>query len=450
MQKIKKIILVTFILAFVASLTKAQDVIIDQVVAIVGGNIVKISDIEQEYNQMKLQGNLKGGDNVKCMILENIMVSKLMLHQAKVDSVVVEDEQVEVELDRRLRYYIGLHGSKEKFEEYYKKSISEFKDEFRDNIRNQMIIQMMEGKITEAVKVTPSEVKRFFDKIPSDSIPLINAEYEIGQIIRQPAISKAEKEVVKQRLNELRERIIKGEKFASLAALYSEDPGSAKRSGELGLFGRGEMFPEFEAAAFNLKTTDEVSNVIETKAGFHILQLIERRGDFVNVRHILLMPKVSPYELMKAKFYLDSVNTIIKDSAMSFEKAALKFSDDPSKNNGGIMVNPNSGNSKFLVDDIESSLFYVIDKMKVGDVSTPIMMNDNDGKQAYRMVYLKSFSPAHRANLKDDYDKIQNATLERAKGDAVKKWINDKSAKTYIKFYETYKDCKFENEWVKK
>ena len=450
MQKLQKAILLTLIFSFIVFQSKAQDVVIDKVVAIVGGNIIKASDIEQQYNQMRIQGNLKGGDNAKCSILENILVSKLMLNQAKVDSVVVSDEQVESELERRLRYYIAQVGSKEKFEEYYKKSINEFKDEFRDNIRNQMLVQMMEGNITDAKKVTPNEVKKFYDEIPVDSIPLINAEYEIGQIVRQPAISKAEKEVVKQRLGELRERILKGEKFASLAALYSEDPGSAKKSGELGLFGRGEMFPEFEAAAFNLKTTDEVSNIIETKAGYHILQLIERRGDFVNVRHILLMPKVSPYELQKAKIYLDSIYSVIKDSAMNFEKAALKFSDDPSKNNGGIMVNPNSGNSKFGADDIDPSLFFVIDKMKVGDISKPIIMNDNDGKQAYRIVYLKSRSSAHRANLKDDYDKIQNATLERAKADAIKKWINDKIGKTYIKLFDNYKDCKFENEWTKK
>ncbi len=450
MQKTQQIILLTLIFVFVAIPSKAQDMVIDQVVAIVGGNIVKVSDIEQQYNQMRMQGSLQGGENVKCSILENVLFSKLMLNQAKVDSVVVSDEQVEGELERRLRYYIAQVGSKEKFEEYYKKSINEFKDEFRNIIRDQMIVQMMEGEITGAVKVTPGEVKRFFDKIPSDSIPLINAEYEIGQIIRQPDISKAEKEVTKQRLNELRERIIKGEKFASLAALYSEDPGSARKSGELGLFGRGEMFPEFEAAAFNLKTTDEVSNVIETKAGYHILQLLERRGDFVNVRHILIRPKVSPYQLQKAKIYLDSVYTVVKDSAMDFEKAALKFSDDPSKNNGGIIVNPNSGSSKFGADDIEPSLFFVIDKMKVGDISKPVIMTENEGKQAYRIVYLKSRSSAHRANLKDDYDKIQNATLERAKGDAVKKWINDKIEKTYIKLFNNYNDCKFETEWVKK
>jgi peptidyl-prolyl cis-trans isomerase SurA len=450
MQKTSKSIILIFFLLFLTTYSNSQDIVIDQVIALVGGNIVKVSDVEQQYNQMRMQGNLKGGDNVKCAILENILVSKLMLNQAKVDSVVVGDEQVESELERRLRYYIAQVGSKEKFEEYYKKSVNEFKDEFRDNIRSQMLVQMMEGIITDAIKVTPNEVKKFYDQIPTDSIPLINAEYEIGQIIRQPLISKAEKEVVKQRLNELRERIIKGEKFASLAALYSEDPGSAKRSGELGLFGRGEMFPEFEAAAFNLKTADDISNVIETKAGYHILQLIERRGDFVNVRHILLMPKVSPYELQKAKYYLDSVYTIIKDSAMNFEKAALKYSDDPSKNNGGIMVNPNGGNSKFAADDIDPTLFFVIDKMKVGDISNPMIMADNDGKQAYRIIYLKSRSSAHRANLKDDYDKIQNATLERAKADAVKKWINTKIEKTYIKFFDSYKDCKFENIWVKK
>jgi peptidyl-prolyl cis-trans isomerase SurA len=431
-----------------ANTLKSQNQIIDQVVAIVGGNIVKLSDIETQYNQMRIQGTLKGEGLDKCSILENILFSKLMLNQAKLDSIVVGDEQVESELDRRLRYYISQFGSKDKFEEFYKKSTLEFKDEFREIIRNQMLVQMMEGNITETVKVTPNDVRKFYNEIPVDSIPLIDAEYEIGHIVRQPEISKEEMEVIKQRLAELRERILKGEKFASLAVLYSEDPGSATKGGELGLFGRGEMFPEFEAAAFNLKQPDEVSNVIKTKAGYHILQLIERRGDFVNVRHILLMPKVSPYQLIKAKNYLDSIYQVMKDSSMLFETAALRFSDDPSKNNGGLIVNTGSGNSKFAADEVDPSVFFVVDKLKVGEISKPVVMKDADGRQAYRIIYLKNRTTAHRANLKDDYDKIQNATLESAKAKAVTKWINEKIEKTYVKIFDNYKSCKFENNWL--
>lgn len=448
MQKIKAfIILITL---FISGSSVAQNQIIDQVVAIVGANIVKLSDIEIQYNQMKAQGNLIGGDNAKCNILESTLFTKLMINQAKLDSVVVADEQVESELDRRLRYYIAQFGSKDKFEEFYKKTTLEFKDEFREIIRGQMVAQMMEGNITENIKVTPNEVRKYYDEIPKDSIPLIDAEYEIGHIVRQPEISKEEMEVIKQRLEELRERILKGEKFASLAVLYSEDPGSASKGGELGLFGRGEMFSEFEAAAFSLKQPDEVSKVIKTKAGYHLLQLIERRGEFVNVRHILLMPKVSPYQLGKAKNYLDSVYQVIKDSAMSFETAALKFSDDANKNNGGLIVNPNSGTTKFGADDVDPSVFFVVDKLKIAEYSKPVVMKDADGKQAYRIIYLKTRTTAHRANLKDDYDKIQNAALENAKAKAVKKWINEKIAKTYIKIFDDYKNCTFENNWLKK
>lgn len=446
MHKIKFFILL--ITLFVATTLKSQNQAIDQVVALVGGNIVKLSDIETQYNQMLAQGTLTGAENTKCTILENILFNKLMLNQAKLDSIVIADEQVEGELDRRLRYYIAQLGSKEKFEEFYKKSTFEFKDEFRDIIRNQLLVQMMEGNITENVKVTPNDVRKFYNEIPKDSIPLIEAEYEIGHIVRQPEISKEEMEVVKQRLEELRERIIKGEKFASLAVLYSEDPGSASKGGELGLFGRGEMFPEFEAAAFNLKQSDEISKVIKTKAGYHVLQLIERRGDFVNVRHILLIAKVSPYQLVKAKNYLDSVYQVIKDSSMAYEIAALKFSDDPSKNNGGLIVNNNSGNSKFAADDVDPSVFFVVDKLKVGEISKPVVMKDADGRQAYRLIFLKTRTTAHRANLKDDYDKIQNATLEAAKAKEVKRWIDDKISKTYVKIFDDYKNCKFENNWL--
>lgn len=428
----------------------SQGQVVDQVVAIVGGNIVKLSDIETQYNQMRLQGNANETNTSKCQILENILFNKLLLNQAKLDSVVVSDEQVENELDRRLRYYISQFGSKDKFEEFYKKSVIDFKDEFREIIRNQMLVQMMEGNITDNIKVTPTEVKKFFENIPIDSIPLIEAEYEIGHIVKKPVISKAEKEIVKQRLSELRERIIKGEKFASLAVLYSEDPGSANKGGELGQFGRGEMYPEFEAAAFNLKSPNEVSEIVETKAGYHILQLIERRGDYVNVRHILMQPKVSPYELQKAKTFLDSVYTVIKDSSLTLEKAAMLFSDDLNKNNGGMLVNPATGNTKFGADDIDPSLFFVIDKLKVGEFSNPVIMKDSDGKQAYRIVYLKTRTSPHRANLKDDYDKIQNAALEQAKNNAIKKWVNQKISKTYIKIFDEFQNCKFENNWLVK
>lgn len=450
MHKIKRFsfIILTILLVTTSVNSFAQNKVIDQIVAIVGGNIIKLSEIENQYLQQKAQGNLMPADSAKCSIIENMLFSKLLLNQAKLDSVVVSDDQAESEMERRLRYYIAQFGSKEKFEEFYKKSIIEFKAEFKDIIKNQMLAQRMEENITSNVKVTPQEIKKYYNDIPKDSIPLIESEYEIGHIVRQPVVSPEEKAVTKHRLEELRERILKGEKFAGLAVLYSEDPGSAKKGGELGMYGRGELYPEFEAAAFNLKK-DEVSPVIESKAGYHIIQLIERRGDYINARHILLVPKVSPYQLGKAKAYLDSVYTVIKDSTMQFGRAAMKFSDDPSKNNNGMIVNPATGNTKFAADDIDRSIFFAIDKLKPGEISKPVLMKDADGKEAYRILYLKNRTKPHIANLHDDYDKIQNAAFEKAKSAALKKWVNEKISKTYIKIFEPFNSCHFENKWVR-
>ncbi len=448
MLKLKYFILILSFFVLSTLNTFSQGKVIDQIVAIVGSNIIKLSDIENQYLQMRAQGNFVSGDSSKCSILENMLFSKLLLNQAKLDSLVLTDEQVESEMERRLRYYVAQFGSKEKFEEFYKKSIIEFKAEFKDIVKNQMLVQRMEEKITENVKVTPLDVKKYFNEIPKDSIPLIESEYEIGHIVRQPFVSKEEKAYTKQRLEELRERIVKGEKFSSLAVLYSEDPGSAKKGGELGLYGRGELYPEFEAAAYGLKK-DEISPVIETKAGFHIIQLIERRGDYINARHILFTPKVSPYQLGKAKAYLDSIYTVIKDSAMQFSKAAMRYSDDLNKNNNGMIVNTATGNTKFSAEEVDPTIFFTIDKMKPGEISKPVLMKDSEGKQAYRILYLKNRTSPHKANLQSDYDKIQNAALERAKGEVVKKWTNEKIRKTYINIFEPYNKCKFDNNWLK-
>ncbi len=439
----KKILILLVLVISVFQFAQAQ--VLDQVVAIVGGKIVKLSDIENQFQQAKLQGVLLG-EKDKCQILENLMVSKLLINQAELDSIVVDDQQIESEMDRRLRYYIAQFGSRDKFEEFYKKSVLEFKNEFREIIRGQKMEQEMEGKITGSVTVTPSDVKKYFNNQDPDSIPLVPAEYEIGQIVRQPKIGQEEKEKVRQKLTELRDRILKGENFASLAVLYSEDPGSAKKGGELGSHGRGEFYPEFEAMAFSLQK-DEISPIVETKAGFHILQLIDRKGDYVNVRHILIMPKVSVYDLANAKNFLDSVYTLIKEKKITIEEAAAKFSDDPSGKNGGMMINSSSGNSRFSAEELDPSVYFVVDKLQQGEVSQAVPMKDEEGKQAYRLLYLKLRTSPHKANLKDDYDKIQNATYEKAKLDALNKWIGEKIKTTYVKIFDEYKKCSFQQNW---
>jgi len=294
LRKYLKTIPVIFAILICSNLdAQKDDNILDQVVAVVGGNIILQSDIEMQYMQYKMQQAATGdAPSIKCEILESWLFQKLLLHQSEVDSIEVSDTQVEAELDRRLRYFITQFGSQEKFEEFYEKSVVEFKEEFRDQVRDQIRIDEVQRTITENTLITPSEVREFYKNIPVDSIPMINSEVEIGQIVKMPPVSKDEEKRVIERLKEFKSRIEAGENFATLAILYSEDPGSAANGGELGLVGRGELFSEFEAVAFSLKE-GKVSEIVKTEAGFHIMELIERRGEYVNVRHILLVPKVS-------------------------------------------------------------------------------------------------------------------------------------------------------------
>ncbi len=444
----KKIPIILIFLNVFTGYINAQEKIIDQVVAIVGDNIITMSDVENQYLQYLAQGYTQK-KQVKCQVLEEMLYQKLLLNQAKLDSVEVTDSQIESELDRRIRYFTSQLGSQENLEKYYNKSILELKSEFRTLIRDMIMTQTMESQITKDIKVTPSEVKEYFKKIPKDSLPLINSELEIGQIIKQPPVNEKEKIAVKEKLNALRQRVLKGEDFKTLAILYSEDPGSASDGGELGLHGRGEMYTEFEAVAFTLKK-DSVSPIIESEAGYHIIQLIERKGEYVNVRHILLQPKVSIEDLAKAKLFLDSVANLINTKAMTFEEAALKFSDDPSKKNDGLMINTYTGTTKFETEQLDPAVFFTVDKLKVGQISYPVIMKQSDGKQAYRILYLKSRTNPHRANLKDDYDKIQSATLSEKQNNAISDWVDDKIKNTYISINEEFKDCEFSHNWINK
>ena len=428
-----------------------QGELVDEVIAIVGSNIVLKSDIEAQYIQFRMQqGGAAGGESsVKCNIMESMLRQKLLLSQGELDSVEVSDMQVESEMDRRLRYYIKQFGSQEKLEEFYQQSIFEIKDEFRGLIKQQMMMETVQNSITTDVTVTPSEVRSFYKDIPKDSLPLINSEVELIQIVKKPPINPEERERIRNKLLELRKRVLGGESFATLAILYSEDPGSAKSGGELGFVGRGELYPEFEAVAFNLKE-GEVSDILETEAGFHIIQMIERRGDYINVRHILLQPKVSPLDLMKAKNELDSIAGLIEEGKYTFEESVAEFSDDPSKNNGGLLINPNTGTSVFEADELDPKVFFVIDKLEVGEISAPVPFKTDDNKDAYRILYLKKRTEPHKANLKDDYDKIQMWALEQKKQEVIQDWVAVKIDKTFIKISDSYKDCEFANNWFKK
>jgi peptidyl-prolyl cis-trans isomerase SurA len=428
--------------------TAAQnDVVIDQVVAVVGQNIILESDIENQYYQYRMQsGMISGGSSVRCQMLENLLFQKLLLNQAEIDSILVPDLEIEQTMDQRLRYFIAQLGSRERFEEYYGKSVEEFKEEFRDDIEDQIKVERAQAEVVANVAVTPSEVKAFFRAIPEDSIPLVNSTVLIGEIVRTPPVSLEQKLMIKDRLRGLRERVLEGESFATLAILYSEDPGSAKKGGELGFYGRGELYKEFEAVAFKLED-GEVSEIVETKAGFHIIQLIERKGEYVNVRHILLRTKVSPLDLTMAKAYLDTIAGFIRSDSLTFEEAVKQYSDADNKNSGGLLINPMTGTNDFEVSQLDPQVSFVIDKLQVGEVSNPVIMETEDGRQAYRLLYLKKRTLPHRANMQEDYDLIQQWALEEKKAEAFQEWTAKKARKTYVKINGKFRECDFEFDW---
>ena len=428
---------------------KAQnEKVIDEIAALVGSHPVYWSDVEAQYAQARAQGMKGDPIELKCGIFENLVFQKLLVYQAEVDSLVVSDEQVNSELDRRLRYYIGQFGSQQKLEEFYDKSLEEFKTELREPLRLELLSQQAQGKIVENVKMTPNETREYFNSLKPDSIPIIPTEYEIGQIVKTPVVGPAQLKEARDKLAALRARIVKGEKFSTLAVLYSEDPGSAAKGGELGFFTRGSMAPEFESAAFNLKNKGDLSEVIKTKFGYHLLQLIERKGDFVNVRHILIIPKVSPDDLVAAAAKLDSIANKIKEDSLTFAKAAILYSDDPGKVNGGLIQSQSSGNTSLAADELDPKVFFVIDKMKVGDVSNSVPYTTEDGTQAYRILYLQLRTEPHKANMKDDYNKIQEWALDDKKTKTIAKWIESKSKTAYIRLGDKFKDCDFKYKWT--
>jgi len=437
-------------LALISPLTShAQDKVVDEIVAVVGSHPILWSDVETQYQQARVQGVAGDPMMMRCRIFEELLFQKLLLYQSEIDSLVIGDDMVDSELDRRLRYYIQQFGSQEKLEEFYDKSIVEFKAELKEPLRQEMLAAQQQSKITESIKVTPSEIKAYFNSLPPDSIPVIPTEYEIAQIVKQPPISQEELTASREKIIGLRDRILKGEKFSMLAILYSEDPGSAAKGGELGLFGRGTMYPEFEAAAFSLKNKNDVSEIIKTKAGFHILQLIERKGEYVNVRHILIVPKVSPLDLQVASNKLDSISDLIRNSvdSLTFDKAVRKYSDDPGKVNGGLLQNPNSGNTRWAADELDPKVFFIIDKLKVGETSRAVPFTTEDGTQAYRLLCLKLRTEPHRANLKDDYNKIQEWALQKKQNEAIEKWIGEKSKTAYFRIGDKYKNCEMKYNW---
>lgn len=448
----------TFLLILLCMLSgiKAQDNIIDQVVWVVGDEAILKSDIEGVRLQMQLEKEQLDGDPY-CIIPEQLAVQKLFLHQAKIDSITVASSIITRTVDRRINNAISSLGSKEKLEEYLGKSVAQLREEWREQTKDNETIKEVQQKIIGTVKLTPSEIRNSYAKFPKDSLPYIPTTVEVQIITATPKIPLTEIDAVKNKLRDFTERINKNEtNFATLALLYSEDAGSAKKGGELGFMGRAELVPSFANTAFALKDPNKVSNIVESEYGFHILQLIERRGDRVNVRHILLKPKVSSEELSATMARLDSIGDDIRNSKFTFEDAAFMLSSDKeTKNNKGVMVNqnPNSnyaGTARFEMKDLPQEASNVISTMNVGEVSKAFTMLDNKGKEVVAIIKLRDRIDAHRANLSDDYQIMKSIAESNKKEGILKKWVQDKIKSTYVRINDDWKNCDFKYAgWVK-
>ena len=445
-NKIKPILLLMGMVFF--DFIPAFSQIVDQVAAVVGSKIVLMSEIEQQNHQYIQQGNYEDPD-LRCKILSQLMLNKLLLNQAILDSIEVTDDQVNQKIEQNLSYFIKQIGSPERLEEYYGKSIPELKEEFKPVVKEQLLVQQMQGKVTKSVSSSPLDVKTFFQSIPSDSLPLINAEVEYAQIVRNIPIGADKKRDAKDQLVNIRQRILKGEDFGTLAFLYSQDKESAKQNGELGFVNRGDLVPEFEAASFRLKNTTDVSDIVETKFGYHIIQLIERRGEKINVRHILIKPANSSSDLVATQQFIDSLANDIRKGDIKFASAAEKFSDDAdTKLNGGIVANPANGAIRFETSQVDPSILFQLDKLESGDVSNPMLINNNEGDQAYRILKLNARTKPHKMNLEDDYQRLQEITLNNKQEKTLENWKNKKKAVTYIKIADEYKSCELLKSWT--
>lgn len=427
-------LVVVTLLSTLQLLAQEADNVIDEVIWVVGDEAILRSEVESERKRMLYQGEKIDGDPY-AVIPEQMAIQKLFLNQAILDSIEVSDDNVENTVDRQINMYISQIGSKEKLEEYMGKSMNDIRSEMRTSIKNQMITQEMQQKICEDVAPTPSEVRTFYESLPSDSIPFIETQVEVQIVAVQPRISQATIDNIKGRLRDYTQRVLSGEsQFSTLAILYSEDPGSAANGGELGFMGKGSFVPEFSAVAFQLTDPTKVSKIVETEYGYHIIQLIERRGDRANFRHILLTPKVSTKELTDARNALDTVRMQMDSLKIPFEEVASEISSDKTtRNSGGLMTNA-EGAARQTMQELPSEVARVVANMQEGDVSQPFYMKDpKTTRDQVAIVKLKKRIPGHKANYYEDYQVIKDLYTQRLNSQAIDDFIRDKQKTTYCK-----------------
>ena len=420
-----------------ATIALAQPVLADGVVAVVGNEIILQSDVSIMKETLKREGQ----DRSECEVLNELILEKLLVHHAAIDSVVVDDAEIDDNISRRLEQLIAQIGSERRLTEYYKKSVVEIKEEMRPLMRNQLTAQRMQSTITENVKVTPVEVENVIKGLPLDSLPLIGTEVELAQIIINPKVSaKSEQEAI-ERLDQLRTRILNGSSFATMAILYSEDPGSNRNGGEYKGIKRGQFVTEFDAVSYNLEL-GEISKPFKTEFGYHIVQLQAKRGEELDLRHILVKPKLEQKDLDIAQGRLDSIRTAIKAGTLSFEAAADRFSEDEeTKLNGGIMLNPNTMDVTFNLDQLDRGIFYAIQNLEVDELSEASLVRDPQGKEYFRLIHLRNKIDPHRANLKQDLALLKQYVENQRRQQTMDAWVARKKAETALKVNGSYVDC---------
>lgn len=427
--------------------------VVDEVIWVVGDEPILKSEVEAMRMQAAQEGTRWNGDP-DCVIPEQLAVQKLFLHQAAIDSVEVTEADVQGQVDNYVEYWIQQAGSREKLEEYKKQSISQIRNELHDIVHDQMTTQKMREKLVENIKVTPGEVRRYFKDMPQDSIPFVPTEVEVQIITQTPRIEQEEINRVKDELRSFTDRINKGEtSFSTLARLYSEDPGSARSGGEIDYAGRTTFDPAFANVAFNLTDPKKVSKIVESEFGFHIIQLIDKRGDKIKVRHILLKPRISDKAVSSSLARLDSIRTDITKGLFTFEEGATVISDDKdTRNNHGLMSNimGSARTSKFRMQDLPPEVARVVDTMKVGDISAPFSMINDRGKTVCAIVKLKNRVDGHKATITEDFQVMKDLVLGKRREEKLHEWVVDKIKTTYVRINDRYKDCKFEYQgWIK-
>lgn len=438
-------------LSFSVSGNNGEGVLLDEIVATVGEQVVLQSDIEQQYLQVQAQEKGRLPDGFRCEIVHEFLMQKLMVHQAELDSVEVSEAQVEMQLDQRLKYFIERIGSEERLEAYFNKTMEDIKQDLRESVYEQLLMQSVQQEIVGGINVSPAEVKRFYEEMPPDSIPYIETQIQYSQLVKYPPFTDDAIASLNNRLLDIRKRVIDGERFSTLAVLYSECASSSK-GGELGFMSRGELDPAFAEAAFRLQNPGSVSNIVQSTFGYHLIQLIEKKGNKVNTRHILMNPKASPEQAVKLKQELDSIARLIRNyDSLTFPQAVRLFSEDKdTRSNGGVVVNPATSSVYFHVEEIPRADYQRIRGLKPGEISSAFEGFDTKGRRMYKIVHVDNLVPPHQANLTQDYSQIKQLAEQYKRQDVLLNWLRDKQATTFVKISDRYENCPvLQENWFK-